>query len=825
MTVVYAAFKVFPFGDRTVLVMDLNGQYADFFSYYHRVLTGNESLGYSFTKGLGGNVFGLFAYYISSPFFLLALIFPTSIMPEGIALVTILKIGAAGLAFAVFIYFVFKKCDLSILLFSVIYALMSYSMRYSMCVIWLDACIWLPIILLGAERVLNGKSPLIFIVSYTLLMISNYYTCYMVSLFTVIFFIYRYIARDDKKSVRDFLKKALIMFGAAAAGVLLSSFILIPSFMDILTGKLSSASYMPEGFWNTGIFNLPRRLFMGQYDSITNSGNPLIFCGMLCGLLCFVYFFNPKVKIRDKISALAVYVLIIVSFFIKKMDIAWHVFQYPNWFPYRYAFVFCFFSVFIAFMGFQKINSAKRWIYSISAVGYLLIIGSVYLFMPQIITNKTFALISIVSSVIYAVSVFALTFKNKAVTSFVCIGLILISCIELGVNGFTEISGLNKEHQYKSRCEYAQIDDECNSAAELIRPGSNELYRSEKTFKRTDNDSMSYGYNGFTHYSSTYNSAVNAFNSRMGMLQESVLCRYEGSTILTDSLLGFKKIASKALVNDFYKIIASGDAFNVFENPAVLPIAFAVPDSVKNKPVYKSSVPLENQDEFAKSLLGRKFYNVPSGISQGGGSLSFTSGGNPVYLSLAKKYSGDIRILVNGISLPYEYKDKETKKIFYIGEFTAGDRVTITLSSSDVLSGAAIREFDIATFENAAEQVKKQGIEITKCKGGKIEGRIKADEKNNLMFTTIPYENGWKAYIDGKEAEIISAQDTFLAVYVEPGEHNVRLVYHVPGLRLGIMLSIITLLCLLAIIYKRNIFEIVRKVKGRENEVEQHVRA
>ena len=818
MAVVYAAFRVFPFGDRTALVMDLNGQYADFFSYYHRVLTGGESLGYSFTKGLGGNVFGLFAYYLSSPFFLLALFFPTSVMPEGIYLVTILKIGSAGLSFAVFINYVFKKCDLSVLLFSVIYALMSYSMRYSMCVMWLDACIWLPIILIGAERVLNGKSPLVFIVSYALLMISNYYTCYMASLFTIIFFIYRYIARDNKKSVKDFFKKAAIMLGGAAVGVLLSSFILIPSFMDILTGKLSSASYTAEGFWNTGIFNILRRLFMGQYDSITNSGNPLIFCGMLCGLMNCVYFFNPKVKVRDKICALVVYTVLIVSFFIKKLDMAWHVFQYPNWFPYRYAFVFCFFSVFIAFQGFLKTDAAKKWVYLIGAAVYFLVLGFVYAFMPQVITNKTFAFFSIILAVFYAASAFVLTFKNKTITSFVCIGLIILSCIELGVNGFTEISGLDKEQKYKSRSEYTQLDKECSEAAALIRPGKNELFRSEKTFKRTDNDSMSYGYNGFTHYSSTYNSAVNAFNSKMGMLQEYILCRYEGSTVIIDSLLGFKKIASKQAVNDFYNKTDGRGGFDIYENPAVLPIAFAVPDSAQNPLSYKASSPLENQDEFAKSLLGRRFYNVPSNISQGSGALSFTSGGKPVYLSLAKKYSGNIRISVNGSSVPYEYKDEEEKKIFYIGEFGSGERVTITLDGGGSFSGAEIREFDITAFEDSISRVSERGLEITSCKDGKIEGRISADEKNNLMFTTIPYENGWKAYVDGKQKEIIPAQNTFIAVPVDAGEHTVKLIYHVPGLRLGIVLSVLTLLCLIAAVYRKNLLKAVRKLKDKENE-------
>ena len=101
MLVIYALMDVFPFGDKTALVMDLNAQYADFFAYFHRVLLGDESQLYSFTKEMGGMCSGLFTYYLSSPFFLLAAFFPQSAMPEGIALITALKIGACGLTFTV----------------------------------------------------------------------------------------------------------------------------------------------------------------------------------------------------------------------------------------------------------------------------------------------------------------------------------------------------------------------------------------------------------------------------------------------------------------------------------------------------------------------------------------------------------------------------------------------------------------------------------------------------------------------------------------------------------------------------------------------------
>lgn len=82
----------------------------------------------------------------------------------------------------------------------------------------------------------------------------------------------------------------LLLLLAGIASLLIAAVVLYPTLLNVFQGKLSSkTSSAQRELWNEGIFNIPRRLFIGQYDSITNSGTPNIFCGMVSGIFASVY--------------------------------------------------------------------------------------------------------------------------------------------------------------------------------------------------------------------------------------------------------------------------------------------------------------------------------------------------------------------------------------------------------------------------------------------------------------------------------------------------------------------------------------------------------
>ena len=391
---------------------------------------------------------------------------------------------------------------------------MTYSIHYSMCVMWLDAAIWLPLIILGTERVLKGGKPWLFMVAFALTLFSNYYTAYMSALFTVIYYIFRYFSGDDKKSLRDFLIKTLKIIAAGLCCVLMAGVILIPSLMDMLSGKLSSASYVADGFWNIDIFDIPKRLFIGQYDSITNRGNPNIFCGVICGVMTGVFFVQPKIKLRLKLGALIVYAILISSFFIKSSTWRGIYSSIPT--GSRTAMHMCsvFFSITLAFYGFSRARSGSKAVFFAGAGIYAALLLGVWVFYDSVLTNERLAALTLMFAAVYMSDwrLRLLALKDQTVH------LQSVGCSHLRRTGSKRIryvKGLDREHGFKSKTEYNQYVEVIGEAVDYIEEYDDGFYRMEKTFSRTDNDSMNSVSNGMTPYSSTYNRNIVDFNSDM----------------------------------------------------------------------------------------------------------------------------------------------------------------------------------------------------------------------------------------------------------------------------------------------------------------------
>lgn len=766
----------YPFGDKTLFIMDMRDQYLEFFASLRNVAFGDDSLFFSWSRSMGGNYLGLFAYYVASPLSFITIFFPLKKLTSAIVLLTLLKIGLAGLSFSCFARYIWKhsvvlsrdsktKTEdsanggrnwklLIVLPFAISYALISYNMVYSLCLMWLDGVILLPLILLGVEKILDGHRGIHYMIALAALFICNYYTGYMVGVFTAIYTVYRVVCKVEKKNVKEYFFKMLRFAATTLLAFAVSAPLILPVVKDLMQGKLATASYMPDTKTNFIFSALFGKLKNGVYDSITNSGLPAIYCGYLVLLLAVVFFVLRHISIKEKAGAVLILVLLACSFYFTKWDIAWHGFQYPNWFPYRYAFVFSFFLLYMALRGacgiccLAKVSSCKK-------------------------------------EILYAAA-----------------GILsVIVAVDLGVNGNAMFTGLESEFGYVQVANYEAFLNKTQPLVDQVKEQDKGFYRMNQGYEYSKNDAMLLGYHGLTHYSSTFHAAVNSLTPRLGIAQAHIWNSGYGSNPMLDSLFAVKYILDDGFVPGDYSPVSSSDGgASVYENKNVLPIAYGAPCADLNPPL-DSADPFINQNEFLNAIAGTDQayfteFEYTNDQSDGGGwGYTFTADStNPVYLYMKSDNTSWADVYVNDVWVG-NYFSTETSCSLYLGNFQPQQQIVVkVVPSGDIaVNYAMIAQLHMDLLQQTTDRLKTNGMKIEKHQGGKLSGKITVDSQQKVI-TSIPYDSGWSVKIDGRKADTTKYADTFLAIEAESGEHNISFSYVSPGFGMGMVLFAVGIL-------------------------------
>jgi len=95
---------------------------------------------------------------------------------------------------------------------------------------------------------------------------------------------------------------------------------------------------------------------------------------------------------------------------------------------------------------------------------------------------------------------------------------------------------------------------------------------------------------------------------------------------------------------------------------------------------------------------------------------------------------------------------------------------------------------DLNAFEKSATAIQEKGLDLT-VKGRSAKGTVTAT-KDQVVLTTIPFDKGWKAYVDGKKVPVQSFKNAFVGFPISAGEHTIKLVYLPEGLIIGVLLFI-----------------------------------
>lgn len=556
MYIVYAVFKVHPWGDNSVLVLDLNGQYVYYYEALRDAFWGEGSFIYSWNRNLSGEMFGIFAYYLLSPFMLIICILPRTMMCGAIEFIQLLKIGTAAVTFAFFIRKSFKPKKITTVIFSTCYALMTYMVVELMDPMWLDGLIYLPLICFGAAKLVDKGKILFLVIPLSLMFIAHFYIGYMIGFFTAFYFLYYLFTAKTKQTLKSVLISILKFACSALIAVMLACIVIIPVYKSLSLGKLefSIPDFSLRSQFNA--LDFFTKLFPMSYDTVRPEGLPMIFCGTLTLILTPLFFLNKKIGLKQKLGLGALAAVLFISMYIAPIDIAWHGFQVPNWLPYRYSFAFSFVLLIMAVKTFDNLDGI-----SLKAVGgtvFALICTLAYYETTDIVsfstvTEKTLddgttinqvggIWFSAIMLTVYFVLLTLLKKKNKKWISVVISGVVFA---ELYLVSYDTIKKVDTDVAYSKYTTYENYMSDMRKIVDEIKEDDKSFYRMEKTFDRTVCDPMGMRYAGISHSSSTMNTKALLFLKNLGYGYGGNFTCYNGSTYLNDSLFGLKYIIDK----------------------------------------------------------------------------------------------------------------------------------------------------------------------------------------------------------------------------------------------------------------------------------------
>lgn len=187
------------------------------------------------------------------------------------------------------------------------------------------------------------------------------------------------------------------------------------------------------------------------------------------------------------------------------------------------------------------------------------------------------------------------------------------------------------------------------------------------------------------------------------------------------------------------------------------------------------------------------------------GTISFTMSTEKdqnVYLFVESSGIEDVLI-----SVGYEQYSQNTSReyVYDLGVCKAGTPITVEMTVKDDINSASLNFFayalDDEKFEEGYEKLNSGALNIDSFTDTEITGTLNASE-DGIIYTSIPYDDGWKITLDGKEVakdDIVAIGDALLGVKVSAGNHSVKFKYTPRGMMLGLGISAVTALILIAV--------------------------
>ncbi len=829
---IYAFYEsqFYPFGENQIMVIDMWHQYFPFMKIFQEKIQSGGSLLYTWEGGGGSNFIALISYYAATPLYYLTILFPSKYLTEAMAFIVILKISLGSAFMYIYLREMFKRDDMGMVAFATLYALSAYAMGYYWCLMWLDVMALLPLCILGMNKLIDEGKFRLYTVSLALMMATNYYIGVMMCLFLAVYYPILYFSRTQAKGAKQCAVTTGKVVLFSVIGCCIAAVILIPTYLSMQNTYYIDQQGPTDNSFANPILDVFSNL-LPNVELTVRDGLPNIYCGVASVVLGLLFLCCKKIPVKKRVLNCVILSFLMLGFNWNKLNFLWHGNHYPNELPYRFSFAFSFVLVSMACEAYTHLKEiTPREIGCVAGGGILYLILAEKLYSDKF--DYTVIYYSIVLIALYAVCL--AIYKAGKVKHAIC-GIMLFVVVFAEMTNYTVTSV--KAVSHSNRTTYYSNYDDMQAIKNKVLKEDTGFYRMEVYNNWTCNDPALYGYRGLTQFSSELNCKVSAMMKYLGLASDpgSNSFRYLVQTPVANSLLNVKYIMARdtAMNQPFFKGKYQSGTSNIYENKYPLSIGYMVNKDIKQLRLNTDNNTFENQLLYLKLAIGEEYSadifksvdtydddasSCDSGTlesNDGSNAMVTANGGTPtahlvytaeddapiyIYVNAENADSVSAKIGDNGDTVSFE---NNRGCIASVGNAKKGDTIKIDVTFSEDKAGIIrnyVYSLNTGAWEKAYTKLSDEMLDVTDYSDTKIEGTVNALQDGTL-FTSIPYEKGWSAYVDGKKVKVNAISDAFCSIDVSKGKHTIKFTYIPDGFILGNVVTIGSIALLIALYY------------------------
>lgn len=794
--------KVYPFGNNSFVIGDFYFQYTSYFQYFVEAVREGNSLIYGWDAGVGNAFYGIYTYYLASPFTWVLLLFPKDQFHLSLVVMVLLKIAAAGITSTYYLRRQFRTWGwFEILFFSTSYSLMNYSVQHFINPMWLDGMILLPLLMIALQRLIERKKATPFTLLLTLMFVSNYYIAYMVGIFLAFYVL---LSRTSRTDIIRFIK-------AAAIAILLSAWVWLPTAWLLMDGQSN---------WKEWVFHMDIWTFLQSWLAGRQGHEGLsegsFYVGVMIWVLLPLFVFSSSIKAKTKLLWGGLAIILSLSVFIPFLHKAWHGFAMPNGLPYRFSFLLSFVCWVMAALAYDSIDKISKRVMMIGIAAGIVAMSLVSWKSPMFHWTEwvvNLFLLLLVVGIIY--------FKraNRRVLLVVFLGgaLMLTSSYNTFLSFYKQSLSVGTKYYQP----WSTIESYQPVVSELEKKEEQAYFRISSDSQVRNNELMDLRHEGLRHSSSLISGST---EHALGSLTLSVIkADYNeiGTTPFTRFLLGESYRMTKdplSVREKGYKWVSTVNGVHTYQNTQALEVGFETSPAIESV-VYKKNASFDNEEAVASALTGRPislYKNVPfenvrkENLKENKGEWVQKNKEKPFRATyrVHPTKSGNVYAYFPG-TLTFQYgfdvdgktMKKQTEGLQYQQVTLAEVSDSSSIWTFERLKGEhkdpkAFYEETDTTMEDIRKSMPEQTVRVERIEEETMVLTGRGGKGKERLVVTIPYDKAWEAKMNGKSVTPREVLNGFMVFDLPPDAYTLELTYALRGWKEGWAMTLIGLVLL-----------------------------